>query len=295
MKRLRGAMVRVLGMFSRGRRAQAFAEEIESHLQMHIDDNVRSGMSRDRARREAILKLGGVESTKQGYFDRASLPVLDHLALDVRFAVRQLAKNPGFSLTATMMLALGFCASLAIFGFVDAALIKPLPYENPGTLMHVTESTEQIPRANLSYPDYLDWKRANTVFTALEVYNGRAYLLSTPAGVQIAPGARVSDGFFRVLGVSPILGRDFEPGKDLPSAARTVILSHAAWQTRFGGNENAIGQTLTLSGISHTVIGVLPRDFNSLRAATRSSGPPCTPRARAICSEVAMVWRESGA
>ena len=87
MKRLRGAMVRVLGMFSRGRRAQAFAEEIESHLQMHIDDNVRSGMSRDRARREAILKLGGVESTKQAYFDRASLPVLDHLALDVRFAV----------------------------------------------------------------------------------------------------------------------------------------------------------------------------------------------------------------
>ena len=141
MKRLRGAMVRVLGMFSRGRRAQAFAEEIESHLQMHIDDNVRSGMPRDQARREAILKLGGVESTKQAYFDRATLPVLDHLALDVRFAVRQLAKNPGFSLTATMMLALGFCASLAIFGFVDAALIKPLPYKNPGTLMHVTEST----------------------------------------------------------------------------------------------------------------------------------------------------------
>ena len=127
--------------------------------------------------------------------------------------------------------------------------------------MHVTESTEQISRANLSYPDYLDWKRANTVFTALEVYNGRAYLLSTPAGVQIAPGARVSDGFFRVLGVSPILGRDFEPGEDLPSAARTVILSHAAWQTRFGGKENAIGQTLTLSGIPHTIIGVLPRDF----------------------------------
>ena len=128
MKRLRGAIVRVLGMFSRGRRAQAFAEEIESHLQMHIDDNVRSGMPRDQARREAILKLGGIESTKEAYFDRATLPVLDHLALDVRFAVRQLAKNPGFSLTATMMLALGFCASLAIFGFVDAALIKPLPY-----------------------------------------------------------------------------------------------------------------------------------------------------------------------
>ena len=187
MNRLRGAFVRVLGMFSRDRRAQAFAEEIESHLQMHIDDNVRSGMTRDQARREAILKLGGVESTKEAYFDRATLPVLDHLALDVRFAVRQLVKNPGFSLTATMMLALGFCASLAIFGFVDAALIKPLPYRNPGTLMHVTESTEQIPRANLSYLDYLDWKRANTVFTALEAYNGRAYLLSTPAGVQIAP------------------------------------------------------------------------------------------------------------
>ncbi|HEY1677769.1 MAG TPA: ABC transporter permease [Candidatus Sulfotelmatobacter sp.] len=180
---------------------------------------------------------------------------------DFRYAVRQLRKNPGFAFTSILILALGICASVAIFGFVDAALLKPLPYRDSARLAWVTESVEMIPRADLSYPDYLDWKRLNQVFSSFDVYNGNGYLLTTPTGTEPVRGVRVSAGFFRTLGVSPALGRDFRSGEDLPEAPQTVMLSYATWQKRFGGNKDVIGQTVSLSGAPHTIIGVLPQGF----------------------------------
>jgi macrolide transport system ATP-binding/permease protein len=126
------------------------------------------------------------------YCERSTIPFLEHVVQDVRFAVRQLTKNRGFALTAILVLMLGIGASAAIFGFVDAALVKPLPYRDPTRLVGVTESTAQIPRANLSIPDYLDWKRLNSVFSSLEVYGGRGQMLSTATGTQLVSGARVS-------------------------------------------------------------------------------------------------------
>jgi len=183
------------------------------------------------------------------------------LMQDLRFALRQLRKNPGFGLTAVLMLALGIGASVAIFAFVDAALIKPLPYADPNRLVAPTETIAAFGRANLSYQDYLDWKRMNRVFTSLDVYNGTGYLLRTPEGTEPVPAARVSDGFFKTLGVTPILGRDFYAGEDKPSAPKTVILSYPAWQRRFGGRKDVIGETVSLSGVPMTVIGVLPASF----------------------------------
>jgi macrolide transport system ATP-binding/permease protein len=261
MKLIRSWILRLAGMLPNEQRERELADEIESHLQMHIDDNLRAGMTPELARRDALLKLGGVESTKQAYRDRSTIPFLENLLQDLRFAIRQLKKNPGFTFTAILMLALGMGASVAIFGFVDAALIKPLPYPNPSRLVDVTESIAQIPRANLSYPDYLDWKRLNRVFSSMDVYGGRGFMLSSPTGPEPVPGARVSDGFFRTLGISPLLGRDFYAGEDLPGAPNTVMLSYAAWQKRFGGREDVIGQTITLSDIPHTIVGVLPQEF----------------------------------
>jgi len=180
---------------------------------------------------------------------------------DLRYALRQLRKSPGFAFTAILVLTLGISASVAIFGFVDAALIKPLPYANPSRLVEVTESITMIPRANLSYPDYLDWKRLNHVFSSMDVYEGMRYLLGTPGGTETVRGIRVSDGFFRTLGVNPVLGRDFYSGEDLPAAPSTVILSYAAWQHRFGGRKDVIGESIALSGVPHTIVGVLPADF----------------------------------
>lgn len=180
---------------------------------------------------------------------------------DLRYTLRQLRKSPGFAGTAILILAMGMCASIAIFGFVDAALIKPLPYSNPARLVEVTESVAMIPRANLSYPDYLDWKRLNQVFGSMDVYHGTGYLLRTPSGTEPVPATRVSDGFFRELGITPLLGRDFYAGEDLPAAPKTVMLSYTTWQKRFGGSRDVIGETVTLSGVPFTIVAVLPESF----------------------------------
>ena len=187
MKRLRAGLLRFAGMLRGGWRERDFADEIASHLQMHIEDNVRAGMTPEQARRQAILNLGGVESTKQAYRERNTFPALEHLLQDLRFGGRQLRKNPGFTVTAILMLALGICASVSIFAFVDAALIKPLPYRDPNRLAGVYESIPMFPQSNLSYPDYLDWKRLNDVFSSLDVYEHFGFLLTTP---KVAAGAR---------------------------------------------------------------------------------------------------------
>jgi hypothetical protein len=133
---------------------------------------------------------------------------------DIRYAFRQLRKSPAFSVVAVLTLSLGISASVAIFAFVDAALLKPLPYRDASRLVDVTEGSAMFPRANLSYQDYVDWKRMNTVFTSMDVWNGSGYLLQTPNGAVPVPAVRVSDGFFRTLGTKPVLGRDFYDGED---------------------------------------------------------------------------------
>ncbi|WP_263352753.1 ABC transporter permease [Acidicapsa acidisoli] len=260
-RQVRAFLLRVSGIFGGERRQRSFADEIDCHLQLHIDDNVRLGMPPGQARREAILKLGGIERARQSYRERSTLPMMDDLLRDLRFALRQLRRSPGFAITAILMLALGIGASAAIFAFVDAALLKPLPYRDPTKLVAVTERVKLFPRANLSYPDYLDWKKLNTVFSSFDVYNRNGYMLGTSSGAEPVAGARVSDGFFRTLGVKPLLGRDFYAGEDLPGVAPTVLLTYSAWKLRFSSRQDIVGQTINLSGVPTTVIGVLPEKF----------------------------------
>src|SRR4051812_45368184 len=158
MKMLRAWFKRFTGLFSNDSREQEFDLELESNLQLHIDDNLKAGMAPEEARRAAILKLGGLEPTRQAYRERGTLPWLDTILQDLRFAFRQLFKNPGFATTAILVLSIGIAASTAIFGFVNAAFIKPLPYKDPNRLLAVTEKVELLGPANLSYLDYVDWK-----------------------------------------------------------------------------------------------------------------------------------------
>ncbi len=259
---LRAWLRRLAGVLPSARRNRDLADEIASHLEMHADDNLRAGMSPEQARRAAIQKLGGIEPTKEALRDRATIPFFEHRLQDIRFALRQLKKNPGFTTTAILMLALGMCASVAIFAFVDAALIKPLPYRNPSRLVGVYEKSALFPRDNLSYPDYVDWKRLNQVFSSFDAYQQNGFSLTTSSGAQLVHGARVTAGFFHTLGVSPVIGRDFRDGEDLPAAPRVVLLSYAAWQSRYAGKKDILGQTVTLDGAPNIVIGVLPREFH---------------------------------
>ena len=281
MRQLRAWLLRLKGVFRKDASERELADELESHLQMHVDDNIRAGMSPQEARRVAVMKLGGVDQAKEAYRDRATIPLLESIVQDLRFTLRQLRKNPAFTITATAMVALGIGASVAIFAFVDAALIKPLPYQHPSRLLFVTETTPDIPRAAISYYDYLDWKKMNGVFDSLDVYSQRGYVITTATGMEMVDGARTSDGIFRTLGVAPFLGRDFYAGEDLPEAPRTVILSYASWQKRFGGRPDIIGQPITLNEMPHTIVGVLPQNFhfapveNAEFWTTLHPGGPC--------------------
>ena len=262
MRKLRGWFLRLWGITDRDAHEEQFAEEIETHMQMHIADNLRSGMSPEEARKQAILKLGGVETTKQAYRDANTLPFLEALWLDLRYSMRQLRRNPSFTAAAILVLTLGIGATVAIFAFVDAALIRPLPYRESSRLVVVFGSVPLGPKFHLSFPDYYDFKKLNKSFSSFEVYEPDGFMLSTPTGAQLAPGVRVSGGFFRALGVAPILGRDFAPGEDTESMPRTVILSYAAWQKRFAGQTDVLGQTVTLDGYPNTIIGVMPPEFH---------------------------------
>jgi macrolide transport system ATP-binding/permease protein len=236
-------------------------EEMAFHREQMEKDLLSQGQTPEAAHRQAARHFGNPTKLRDQSHETVSF-WFETALQDIRFAARQLARNPGFTITATLMLALGLGASVAIFAFVDAALIKPLPYRDPNRLVEVTESIKLFPHANLSYPDYEDWKRLNTVFQSMDVYTGAGYLLNLPAGTVPVPALRVSDGFFRTLGVTPILGRDFYSGEDQPNAPNTAILSYATWQRRYQDRKDVIGQTVILSGVPATIIGVLPKTFH---------------------------------
>jgi macrolide transport system ATP-binding/permease protein len=235
-------------------------EEMTFHREQKEAELLKSGVAPKAAHHVAMREFGNPTRLKEESNEVVGFR-FETVWQDLRFAIRQLGRSPGFTITAVLMLALGIGASVAIFAFVDAALIRPLPYQDPNRLIDVNEKVKMFPRSNLSYQDYVDWKNMNKVFSVMEAYTGTGYLLNTPAGAEPVPGARVSAGFFRILGVKPILGRDFYDGEDQPGAAETVMLTYQTWQKRFGGKTDVIGQTVRLSDKPTTIIGILPATF----------------------------------
>ncbi|MGD0733627.1 MAG: ABC transporter permease [Terracidiphilus sp.] len=235
-------------------------EEMAFHREQAEKELVAGGMTREAARYAAMRQFGNSTGAREKSHEVVGFKA-ETVAQDLRFALRQLRRNPGFALTAILIIGLGIGASVAIFAFVDAALIKPLPYPEPTRLVAVTESIALFPNANLSYADYLDWKRMNTVFSSMDVYTANRFEFNTPTGTEPVHGLRVSVGFLGTLGVKPMLGRDFHAGEDVAGAAPVVLLRYGVWQTRFGGRSDVVGQTVNLSGTAYTIVGVLPQDF----------------------------------
>jgi len=248
-------------MFRRRRNPDDFAEEIKSHLELEADELRSEGLSEEEARRKAKVEFGNVQAAQERFYLRSRIVWFDNLLRDIQFAVRQFARKPGFACVALLVLALGMGTSVAIFAFVDAALLKPLPYAHPDRIMSVSESDTELPGWPLSYPDFLEWQALNKSFSSLDIFTGSGYLLRTSAGAEPVNGERVSGGFFRTLGVQPILGRDFNPGEDHPGGPNVTLLSYGAWVHRFGAQPDVIGRTVDLDNQPYTIIGVLPHSF----------------------------------
>jgi macrolide transport system ATP-binding/permease protein len=249
-----------LGLFvQRDRFASELEEEMALHRELRAKELIARGMSEPEARGAAARQFGNATRLLEESHDAIAFG-FETAAQDLRFAARQLRKNPGFTATAVLILALGIGASTTIFAFVDTILIRPLPYPNPSQLVAVGESIALIPRAPLSYADYVDWRKTNTSFSSFDSYTGRSFLLAMTTGTERTRGVRVTDGFFGTLGVSPLLGRTLQPGDDA-AKAQIVVLSYSAWQKYFGGRRDVVGQTATLSGVPFTIVGVLPQNF----------------------------------
>ncbi|HUZ04814.1 MAG TPA: ABC transporter permease, partial [Acidobacteriaceae bacterium] len=262
MKRFRAWAMRLAGMFHTEQRERELTAEMESHLQMHMEDNLRSGMTPEQARREAILKLGGVEQTKQATRERSTIPFLESLLRDLRFAIRQLRKSPGFTITAILTLALGIAAATTMFAIVDGVLLRPLIFPHAGQLYTPIEIGAKGDRsAWIPYADIQQWQRATHDSAQIAFYGGRIEIAESSSGARLISNDKISTNLLQTLGVQPTLGRDFLPQEQLDGQSHVALLSYSVWLQVFAGNRQALGQTVRIGGIPYNIIGIMPPQF----------------------------------
>jgi putative ABC transport system permease protein len=260
-------------MFRKKALETEFNDELNSHLQMHIRDNVRAGMTPQEARRQALLTLGGIEQAREIYRDRRGLPLLETLLSDARFGARMLRKNLGFTTVAILTLALGIGANAAIFSIVNGVLLLPLPFANADRLVMVGEREEDGKPSTTSFANYEDWKARSKSFQELTLYRQWQPTLMGPGEPEQLIGLRVANNYFRTLGVRVAAGRDFAPADDRPTTRFVAILSHSLWQRRFNSDPAIVGRAINLSGTTFTIAGILPANYESLIATDlRASG-----------------------
>jgi len=186
--------------------------------------------------------------------------------MNIRYALRQLRKNPGFALTAILTLAIGIGATTAIFSLVYTVLLRPLPFPQPDRLTWLTQQDHSLPGTiaeSLSYPDYFDWRAQNHTFTGIASYRGASVTLQKDGQPQLLNAQSISSNFFQVIGVSPMLGRSFRWEEEKPGN-RAVVLSYALWQSAFGSDKSIIGNSIRLGDHEYTVAGVMPESYQFL-------------------------------
>ncbi|HEV8484124.1 MAG TPA: ABC transporter permease [Blastocatellia bacterium] len=202
---------------------------------------------------------------------------MEELLQDLRYGFRMLLKSPGFTGAAVLALALGIGANTAIFSVVDAVLLRPLPYPEPDQLMVLREFKLPVhPEFPVAPGNFLEWQNQSSTFESLCAYRGASYNLVSGSTPQRIQAARVSAGLITALGTPPAIGRDFLAEEDQEGRGNVVVLSHGLWQRQFGADPNIVGQTITLSGVVHIVVGVMPPSFRFPDDATEIWTPPCT-------------------
>jgi predicted permease len=239
--------------------------ELSSHLQLHIDDFLRQGLSPQEARRQALLKLGGLEQTKQLVHDQQSLPFAESLLQDLRFALRLLKRSPAFTAVAILTLALGIGANTALFSIVNAVLLRPLPYPQSERLVTLRESKPNFATGSISFPNFLDWRKDNTTFSAMAAMRGgRNPVLTGLGDAEQLNAVLLSSRFFELLGVQPILGRTFTQDEEGIGGPPQVLITTGFWKRKFASSPDVLGKTITLDGKGYAIIGVIPSSFDLL-------------------------------
>lgn len=249
--------------FHKSRREEDLEEEIRTHLEMATRDRMERGEPAEQAKKSALREFGNVGLIKEVTRDIWGWRPLEQLAQDLRYGARMLVKKPGFTLIAVITLALGIGATTAIFGVVNAVLLRPLPYPDADRLLYVGQQFRGG-LAAAGEPKFLFWREQSQSFEALAAYSGFGGADGNLAGgneAEFVRGLRVSEDFFRVLGVYPALGRTFTKEEDSPGGARVAIISDELWRRRFGANPEMLDGTVLLNDRAVTVVGIMPPQF----------------------------------
>jgi predicted permease len=242
---------------SKGRIDQELEEEIRSYVELIAEEKVRNGTDVDCAWREARRDVGNLEQVKENVRDVRPGAFMDSLIKDLRYAIRALARSPGFTGITLFALALGIGPNTAIFSVVYANLLAPLPYLHPDQLVMVWSKVKGA-RNQVSAADFLDWQRQARSFSEIAAFFGQGYNLSSSSEPQFVQGERVSTNWFHLFGEKPQIGRTFRPEEQQPGRDHVAILSHRCWINRFGADPKIIGKQIHLNGEAYTAIGVMP-------------------------------------
>ena len=268
--RLQQFFHRVTSVFRRKKLDRDLHAELAAHLELAIEENLQRGLAPEEARRQALIRFGGTQQAIEQHRDARGLPGLEILFQDLRYAVRALFKNPGFTIAVVVTLALGIAVNATMFSLVSAFLLRRPVVHEPDRVAVVTSINPArgfLPDTNpVSAPNYFAWREANDVFSDISAADEyRTVSLTAAQGKpQALPSAAVSSNYFDVLGMAAHLGRTFADGDDQPGRDHVVILSHELWQRRFGSNPALIGSTLRLNREDYVVIGVMPASFRLL-------------------------------
>jgi predicted permease len=270
MRFLSAAFARFAGLFAKSSRDRDWDEEIQAHLRMHIEDNLRAGMDPVEARRAALLKFGGIETAREACRDRRGLPWLETLLQDLRYALRTFAREPGFTAVVVLTLALGVGANTAMFSLVDTVMLKLLPVSRPEQLFYVYTSSTQVGTIKLSRTilnrDLAAMHQGARRLASISSYAPASQLnVGVNGHSALASGHFVGGDYFHLLGVQPILGRAIQPS-DQHADGRVALISFGYWQRRFGADAGVLGKAITISGVPFTIVGVTPREFYGLDA-----------------------------
>jgi putative ABC transport system permease protein len=263
MRVLDKVRLRLRSLFRRRNVEGELDAELRFHLDQQIEENLASGMAPQEARVAAMRTIGGIVQFQEECRDMRRINLMENLGRDLRFGLRAMHQSPAFTTVAVLTLALGIGANTAIFSVVYAALLRPLPYQEPDRLITLGESrlqqqTDSLSTGtwNASNPDFLDWKSQSKAFQSLAGFVGDGFIMKGLGEPELVVGVQSTVNFLSVLGVKPVLGRDFAPGEDTADGPNVCILSYGFWRNRFGGDAHAIGRSIQLGNNSVRIIGV---------------------------------------
>jgi putative ABC transport system permease protein len=259
---LRRFFVRLTNLTTRRSADQRLQGEIAEHLELQTEENLRAGMSPAEARRQARLKLGAAQAMRDDYHAEQSIPLIENLLFDLRYAVRMLLRSPGFSLIAVATIALGIGATTAIYSVIDATLLRPLPYPQPSQLVRIEADLPGVGAHNvgLSILEFRDLQNSGIFQYVSYCFFGSENVTGSSQPTHIA-GATVSPSYFGVIGVDAALGRTFDPHDPSPGANGEVVISDGLWKRAFGADSHIVGKSLRLDNDLFRIVGVMPAAF----------------------------------